>query len=145
MHLDASDSSIPYCYEYLDNGERLPITLLTACINVSATQALLLRMGCPPASPAGSGKIEITKDLAMTKACYAFNCSEQMDYKGMGDIFKGLGASGFLWYFDEFNPLVLKVLSVCSMQFKCVIDGLKRRDKEFIKEEKNAKIFRNTF
>ena len=81
----------------------------------------------------------------MTKACYAFKCSEQMDYKGMGDIFKGLGASGFLWCFDKFDPLDLKALSVSSMKFKCVIDGLKRLDKEFIKEEKNAKIFRNIF
>ena len=49
------------------------------------------------------------------------HCSEQMDYKGMCDVFKGLGDSGSLGCFDEFNPLVLKVLSVCSMQFKCVI------------------------
>ena len=37
----------------------------------------------PPGGPARSGKTEIAKDLAMTKACYSFNCSEQMDYKGM--------------------------------------------------------------
>jgi dynein heavy chain len=54
----------------------LVITPLKARINITATQALLLKMGSTTAGPAGSGKTEITKDLVMTKACYAFNCSE---------------------------------------------------------------------
>jgi dynein heavy chain len=139
-HLDVCDASIWYGYEYLGNGDRLVVTPLTDRIYVTATQALHLKMGCSPAGPAGTGKTETTKDLAsaMGKACYVFNCSEQMDYKGMGDIFKGLAASGSWGCFDEFNRLVPEVLSVCSMQFKCVIDALKRGDKEFIMEEKNA-------
>ena len=36
-------------------------------------------------------------------------------------VFKELGDSGSLGCFDEFNPHALKVLSVCSMKFKCVI------------------------
>ena len=141
-HLNVCDAELWYGYEYLGNGDRLVVTPLTDRIYVTATQALHLKMGCSPAGPAGTGKTETTKDLAsaMGKACYVFNCSEQMDYKGMGDIFRGLAASGSWGCFDEFNRLVPEVLSVCSMQFKCVTDALKKGESTFIMEEKKCQL-----
>ena len=47
-----------------------------------------------------------------------------MDYKGLGNIFKGVASSGAWVCFDEFNRLIPEVLSVCTVQFKAVCDGI---------------------
>ena len=135
--LKIADASFYYGYEYLGNGPRLVVTPLTDRIYVTATQALHLSMGCAPSGPAGTGKTETTKDLSssMGKAIYVFNCSDQMDYLGLANIFKGLAASGSWGCFDEFNRLLPSVLSVCSVQYKCVTDAIKAGVKRFIIQE----------
>jgi dynein heavy chain len=68
---------------------------------------------------------------------YVFNCSEQMDYKSCGNIYKGLCQTGisliiyiktFSTYslqgawgcFDEFNRISVEVLSVIAVQVKTI-------------------------
>ncbi|CDR94382.1 cytoplasmic dynein heavy chain, putative [Babesia bigemina] len=113
VELRVASRVYPYGYEFMGQGPNLILTSLTEKCFTSISDGLESNLIGNPQGPAGTGKTESVKALAMLCGYpfLVFNCSDDFDSSAMERTFAGLCQLGAWGIFDEFNRLAEGVLS----------------------------------
>ena len=104
-------------------------------------------LGGAPSGPAGTGKLETTKDLAKTigMLCMVFACSDQINYKDLIKILKGTTSCGSWSCFDEFNRICIEVIATVYEHMKMVYEAKTRKSTTWIIDQQEMNFNPNCF
>lgn len=134
-----------YGYEYQGNSGRLVITPLTDRCYMTLTTALHLCRGGSPQGPAGTGKTETVKDLGKALGYFVvvFNCSPKMNVGSLSKCFSGLAQTGAWGCFDEFNRILVEVLSVVALQISSILSAVKENAARFVFQGDDIRLIKS--
>ncbi|KAL3885754.1 hypothetical protein ACJMK2_025795 [Sinanodonta woodiana] len=121
------DNEFEYGFEYLGSSNREVITPLTERIFLSLTQTMKSYYGAMCVGPVEAGKYEVVKEMSRSlgHSLYKFNCTKNMDYCNLQDIFHGFASTGCWVCFNNLDHLVPSVLSVFAQLFSTVMKALR--------------------
>ncbi|XP_069115919.1 uncharacterized protein [Argopecten irradians] len=127
VNVKTLDSQFDYGYEYVGSSPREVITPLTERVFVSLTQTVKAHMGAMCVGPMDSGKFELVHELArcLGYPLFKFNCTSNMDYMQLHDIFRGMASTGCWVCFNNISNLTPAVLSVYAQLISAVMGALR--------------------
>ena len=134
VNLCCFQTKLKYGFEYIGVVKKLVVTSLTERMHLIYMTALRMSLGGAAIGPAGTGKSESTKDLAMMcgKALILYNCSDYMSSETFTRLLKGMVIIGSWMCFDEFNRFGHQILSVVGEQLSMLFRFRSSQNKKLV-------------
>ncbi|ANQ06174.1 Uncharacterized protein PCOAH_00004920 [Plasmodium coatneyi] len=128
LYIKYLNESYIYGYEYIHNDNKIILTSLINKYFISILHSYSSKLGVCSVGLAGTGKTETTKYFSkfVGKFYFVYNCSCNINFDFLKNLFFGIATNGIFFCFDEFNRITIEALSVLAQQL-CNLFGAKSR------------------
>ncbi|KJP87906.1 hypothetical protein AK88_02510 [Plasmodium fragile] len=128
LYIKYLNESYIYGYEYIHNDNKIILTSLINKYFISILHSYSSKLGVCSVGLAGTGKTETTKYFSkfVGKFYFVYNCSCNINFDFLKNLFFGIATNGIFFCFDEFNRISIEALSVLAQQL-CNLFSAKSR------------------
>ncbi|CRG98212.1 dynein heavy chain, putative [Plasmodium gallinaceum] len=143
LYIKYLNESYIYGYEYIHNDNKIILTNLINKYFISILHSYSSKLGVCSVGSAGTGKTETTKYFSkfVGKFFFVYNCSSNINFDFLKNLFFGIATNGIFFCFDEFNRISIEALSVLAQQLCNLFNA---KSKKFVikhsKKKKSLKI-----
>ncbi|ETB58412.1 hypothetical protein YYC_04018 [Plasmodium yoelii 17X] len=140
LYIKYLNESHIYGYEYIHNDNKIILTNLINKYFISILHSYSSKLGVCSVGLAGTGKTETTKYFSkfIGKFNFVYNCSSNINFDFLKNLFFGIATNGIFFCFDEFNRISIEALSVLAQQLSNLFNA---KSKKFlmnnIEDQKN--------